>query len=94
MSNEPTAADLFKAAVGERVYVWRVSLKMSREALSEKAGVSADYIYRLEQGWANPRITTLQTVAAALDTTVHELLDVSGDELSIAAAERGKSPSA
>ena len=85
MSNEPTAADLFKAAVGERVFVWRLALKMSRAALAEKAGVSADYIYRLEQGWANPRVTTLQAVAAALETTVHELLDVSGDELGIAA---------
>ena len=60
MSNEPSAADLFKAAVGERVFVWRLSLQMSRATLAEKAGVSADYVYRLEQGWTNPRITTLR----------------------------------
>ena len=86
MSNQPTAADLFKAAVGERVFIWRLALKLSRSALAEQAGLSADYVYRLEQGWANPRVTTLQALAGALETTVHELLDVSGDGLGVAAA--------
>lgn len=75
-SNEPNAADLFRAAVGQRVYLWRLALKMSRTTLAERAGVSADYVYRLEQGWANPRLTTMQKVATALETTVQELLDV------------------
>lgn len=88
MSNEPTAADLFKAAVGERVMIWRLALRMSRELLAERAGVSADYIYRLEQGWANPRVTTLQAIAGALETTAHELIDVSGEDLGIAAAAK------
>lgn len=83
--NEPNAADLFRAAVGERVFVWRLALAMSRATLAEKAGLSTDYIYRLEQGWANPRITTMQRVAMALDTTVHELMDVEGEELGMAA---------
>lgn len=85
MSNEPTAADLFRAGIGERVLTWRLSMLMSRAALAEKAGVSADYVYRLEQGWANPRITTVQAIAVALETTVAELLDVDGEELGIAA---------
>ena len=92
-SNEPNAADLFRAAVGERVYLWRLALKLSRSTLAERAGVSADYVYRLEQGWANPRITTLQALAAVLGTTVHELLDVEGEELGVAAAETGKNSS-
>ena len=83
--NEPNAADLFRAAVGERVFVWRLALAMSRATLAEKAGLSTDYIYRLEQGWANPRLTTMQRVAMALDTTVHELMDVEGEELGMAA---------
>lgn len=86
-SNEPNAADLFRAAVGERVYLWRLALKMSRTTLAERAGVSADYVYRLEQGWANPRLTTMQTLATALETTVQELLNVDGEDLGVAAAE-------
>ena len=88
MSNQPSSADLFKAAVGERVFLWRAALKMSRWALAEKAGVSTDYICRLERGRANPRLVTLQALAAALDTSVHELLDVSGDDLGMAAQRR------
>lgn len=83
--SDPTAADFFKAAFGERVFVWRLSLGMSRTALAEKAGVSADYVYRIEQGWANPRITTVRTIAIALDTTASELLDLDGEEFGIAA---------
>lgn len=82
---EPTTADFFKAAVGERVFLWRVAIGMSRAALAEKAGVSADYVYRLEQGWANPRIPTVQALAVALETTAAELLDLDGEELGIAA---------
>lgn len=84
--SEPTAADFFKAALGERVFLWRVAIGMSRAALAEKAGVSADYIYRLEQGWTNPRITTVQAIAVALETTAADLLDLDGEELGIAAA--------
>lgn len=82
--SQPTAADFFKAALGERVFVWRLAMGMTRAALAEKAGVSADYVYRLEQGWANPRITTVQAIAIALDTTSAELLDLDGEELGIA----------
>ena len=85
MSDEPTATDLFKAAVGERVMDWRVALRMSRALLAQKAGVSAHYINRLEQGRANPRVATLQAVAKALGTTVSELIDVSGEEFGVAA---------
>lgn len=84
MSGEPSRADLFKAALGDRIYVWRLALLMSRSELAEKSGLSSDYIYRLEQGWANPRVTTLQALAAALDTTPHELLDVSAEDLGVA----------
>lgn len=83
--SEPSAADFFKAALGERVFLWRVAIGLSRAALAEKAGVSADYVYRVEQGWANPRITTVQALAVALETTAADLLDLDGGELGIAA---------
>jgi transcriptional regulator with XRE-family HTH domain len=90
--SEPTAADFFKAALGERVYLWRLAVEMSRAALAEKADVSAEYIYRIEQGWANPRITTVQAIAMALETTAAELLDLDGEELGVAANGMHPSP--
>ena len=86
MSDQPTAAQLFAAAVGERVFLFRVTMRLSRSELAAKAGMSADYVYRIEQGWANPRITTMQKLAVALGTTVQELLDVDGEELGLAAS--------
>lgn len=86
--DEPSAADLFRAAVGERVFLHRLALAITREELGRRAGLSVDYIYRLEQGWANPRITTLQSLATALNTTVAELIAVGGDELGLAAAAK------
>jgi transcriptional regulator with XRE-family HTH domain len=83
--SDPTAADFFKAALGERVFLWRVAIGMSRAALAEKAGVSADYVYRVEQGWANPRMTTVQAIAVALETTAAELLDLDGEEMGVVA---------
>lgn len=85
-AQEPSASDLYRAAVGERVYLWRLALRMSRTTLAEKAGVSADYVYRLEQGWANPRLDTMQALATALETTVQELLNVDGEDLGVASA--------
>lgn len=91
MSNEPSAADLFKAAVGERVMLWRTTMRMTRVDLSAKAGVTVGYIARLERGQANPKVTTVQALAVALETSVQELLDVGGDELGIAAASLDRS---
>ena len=84
--DEPSAAELLRAAVGERVFLHRLAWAIAREELGRRTGLSADYVYRLEQGWANPRVTTLQSLAKALETTVAELLDVDGTELGVAAA--------
>lgn len=75
----------FKTAVGERVYLWRLAAGLSRPELAAKAGVSSDYVYRLEQGWANPRLDTLHRIACALDTPLEELLAVSEEEMGLAA---------
>lgn len=87
-ADEPSAADLFRAAVGDRVFLHRVAVSLTREELGRRAGLSANYVYRLEQGWANPKVTTLQAVATALQTTVASLLDVDGEGLGVAAAAK------
>ncbi|MBB5745218.1 helix-turn-helix domain-containing protein [Brevundimonas variabilis] len=90
MSDEPTASDLLKAAIGERLMIWRLALRMSRESVARKADVSVDYVYRLEQGWEDPTVTTLHALALALETNLHELLEVSGEELGLAADNAAK----
>ena len=86
-SNELTRSQLFLAAVGERVMVFRETAALSPQMLASRTGITVAYIRRLETGQANPSIVKLQRIATALDTTVQELLDVEGDELGIAAAQ-------
>lgn len=91
-SNDPSAADLFRAAVGERVFLHRVAISITREEVGRRTGLTADYLYRLEQGWENPTVTMLQTLAIALQTTVADLLDVDGEELGLAATAKSTEP--
>ena len=84
-TNEPNAADLFKAAVGDRIREWREALEISQGILAERSGLSLYRIRRIEAGKANPTVTTLQALTAALEAEPYELVDVGGEELGIAA---------
>lgn len=85
MSNEPTAADLFTAAVGDRVREWREAIGQSRDQLARSAGISVSYLGKIERGKVAATVTTIQAIAAALGASAWELLDVEGDELGLAA---------
>lgn len=84
-TNEPTAADLFRAAVGDHIREWREALEISQDVLAERSGLSIRQIKRIEAGKANPTVTTLQVLAKALEAQPYELVDVGGGELAIAA---------
>jgi len=84
-TNEPTAADLFRAAVGDRIREWREALEISQDVLAERSRLSLYRIRRIEAGKANPTVTTLQALANALEAEPYELIDVGGSELGIAA---------
>lgn len=61
-----------------RLYSLRQSAGLSREALSEKSGVSATHIYRLESGKADRdkmAFSSIEALAKALNVTVDELTD-------------------
>ena len=47
---------------------------VSRTALARRIGVSADYLGRIERGEADPRMSVLLALVAALDATLRELL--------------------
>ncbi|GAW41504.1 HTH-type transcriptional regulator SinR [Brevundimonas sp. SH203] len=90
MSNEPTPADLFTAAVGDRVREWREAVNQSRAELAGSAGISVGYLGKIERGKAAATITTIQAIAVALGASVSELLDVEGEGLGLAAKTASK----
>ena len=53
---------------------YREQRGLSQEALSKKAGLSREYLARLEGGQHNPSLVTLQKLAKALGVPVTELL--------------------
>ena len=85
MSNEPTAAELFMAAVGDRVREWREAVNRSRAELAGSAGISVGYLGKIERGKVAATIATMQGIATALGVETWELLDVNGEELGVAA---------
>ena len=86
MSDEPSAAKLFLAALADRIRDGREALEVS-QATVERSGLSVSTIRRIEAGTIDPRITTLWVLAKALETEVYELADVGGEDLGIAADE-------
>jgi len=85
MLNDPTPADLFTAAVGDRVREWREALDHSRAELARSAGISVSYLGKIERGKVAATITTMQAIATAFGAETWELLDVGGEELGVAA---------
>jgi transcriptional regulator with XRE-family HTH domain len=53
----------------------RVGRQMSQEDLAKRAGLSREYIGRLETGHHDPSLSTLQKLAKALKVKVGELLE-------------------
>lgn len=85
MSEEPKAADLFLAALADRIREWREALEVSRETIAKRSGLSVSTIRRIEAGTVDPEISTIWALAKAMETEIYELADVGGEELGIAA---------
>ena len=60
--------------VGERVHSVRRNKGLTRQALSERSGVSPRYLAQLEGGSGNISLTVLARVAFALDLSVQSLV--------------------
>ena len=65
-----------KEHLGRNVRSRRAYLKMSQEELALKADMGRKHVSMIEGAQANPTIQILSQLAAALDTTVSELLAV------------------
>jgi transcriptional regulator with XRE-family HTH domain len=54
--------------------MWRERRGLSLRQLSERAGITFANIQRIETGAADPRLSTLERLARALEVTVHDLI--------------------
>lgn len=82
---------MFLAAVGEQILTYRETAGLSQADLAERVGLDVEQLDQIEHGWFDPKLTVMQALADALDTTVAELLDIDGSELGVAAGAAFKS---
>lgn len=62
-----------KEMMGQRIKSLRQGNNMTQEELSEKAGISAKYLSRIEGGHENPTLDTLIQIAMALRVDLSDL---------------------
>jgi transcriptional regulator with XRE-family HTH domain len=60
--------------LARRIHVLRLEQEVSQEALTRATGVSTRQYQRIENGTADPRLSTLYHIAALLGTTGSELI--------------------
>ena len=72
---EPSTADsdAFTAAVGEAIRRARQERGWTQVELAEKAGLSSNYVARLERGEVGPSLFVAQKLCEALDTDLDAL---------------------
>lgn len=73
-SDLPTEEAALAALVALRIGGLRKGLGLSFDALAQRAGVSKGTLVQIEQGGANPSISTLCRLAAALQVSVADLV--------------------
>ena len=65
-------------ALAKRVRAYRESLGETQFELSGEIGISIEELSLIERGEANPRLSTMQKIAAHMGITVSALLDIEG----------------
>lgn len=63
-----------RAELGTRIRMRRTELKISQEELGRRSGIHWSYIGAAERGQRNPTLTTLLTLAEALDIDPGDLV--------------------
>lgn len=64
--------------LGENLYAARKRLGLSQEKLAELSGLQAGEISRFERDKRDPRVSTLEKLAAALEVEAWQLLKEDG----------------
>ena len=68
----------FYKLLGKRIKYLREQANFTQEKLAEKAGISLDYLGKIEVNINKPGIKTILMLANALDLPVMNLFDFSG----------------
>jgi transcriptional regulator with XRE-family HTH domain len=61
--------------MGKRLRQLRTEKEMSQAALAQRAGLTREYVNRLEAGQQDPSLTTISALAKALGVPVTRLLE-------------------
>lgn len=80
MMNTQDGLDRLLGVLAERIKTRRKSLGLTQEKLAELAGLSTNFLARMEMAGRTPSLDTLVRVAAALQTQVAHLLAVDEGE--------------
>ena len=65
-----------KELFGRRIQEIRKQKRLSQEQIAEKAGISSNYLSRIECGKENPTLDMLIKLGEALETNMWEMFDV------------------
>jgi transcriptional regulator with XRE-family HTH domain len=77
--------------IGGRTRSARVKLGLTQADAAERIGISTEFYARIERGGTMPSVPTLAKIAAALETSADELLELAGAG-EYTHASRGTSP--
>ena len=69
-------------ALGKRIQGLRQKAGITQQQLAEKADLSIKYLGEIERGLANPSLSSLVNLAAALEITLPEILEFEYERLS------------
>ncbi len=66
--------EIFLKKLGENIRRERENQKLSRQTLAEKAGMSIDFLGRIERAEQNPSILKILDLANALNISFYKLI--------------------
>ncbi|MEW6684461.1 MAG: helix-turn-helix transcriptional regulator [Nitrospirota bacterium] len=68
-----------KALIGRRIKTLRTRLRLTQDQLSERVGISPQYLSNIERGRENPTLDTLLRLAESLRVQPWEMLVVDSE---------------
>jgi transcriptional regulator with XRE-family HTH domain len=80
-SGEPREIEPVYAYLGRRLAAVRKQRGLTQEMLSDRAGVSANYLARTEGGYHRPNLAKLENIAHALDITIASLFSAQDEPI-------------
>src|SRR6266446_5882820 len=61
--------------IGYQLMAWRRQKGLTQDALAQRAHLTRPYLSRIESGLVDPALSSLRSLAAALDVRLGQLLD-------------------